>query len=434
MPKKDIINNKDSKERADKVTKRESSAGKDSKLKENVTNKDLNKREPTTSKEIKSGDNQSPAKEGKNTPLTYELNSKVLCKHRDTLYYEAKVIAIDNISDKGKVFTVHYQGWNSRHDEKIPEADAAERFLPCTEENLEMARAEMQEARMLEKKRKGKKVTALSDEKKSGGPDSRGSTPSEKVSNRPSTVASAEKGTPVSLTGRKRKLANAEAEPPPVDEFGAPKPEIKIEIPATLKDILVDDQDMIVRQMHLIKLPAKNTVEDIIKQYAEYTGVALNGEDELTFEHNGSQTKMTKDTLIESSHGVQDYFNTTLGSQLLYKFERPQYAELFEKKTEELNATLKTENGSEQAEVDGEAAKKKWRPSDTYGFIHLLRLFVKFGSMLGLTNWSDKAVKTIVGHVHDFLAFLEKNRHKFYDIEKDYIVASPEYQKRVWNA
>ena len=41
--------------------------------------------------------------------LEFELNSKVLCKYRDSLYYEAKVIAIDDSPDQGKTYTVHYQ-------------------------------------------------------------------------------------------------------------------------------------------------------------------------------------------------------------------------------------------------------------------------------------------------------------------------------------
>lgn len=408
------------------MPKKETSVGRDGKGKDKDAGEKALRKEPTTSQDAKN-------KEDSNVSLNYELNSKVLCKHRDSLYYEAKIIAIDKLQDKGKIFTVHYQGWNSRHDEKIAEEDAAARFLPCTEENLEMARMEMQEARLLEKKKKGKKVSGM-DDKKSEGADSRSSTPSVKVP-KPSSFTASEKGVTPSSTSRKRKLANSEPEVP-IDTVGVPKPEVKIEIPNGLKDILVDDQDMITRQMHLVQLPARINVQDIIKQYAEHTGVALNGENELSFEHSGSQTKMSKDTLIESSHGVQDYFDTTLGSQLLYKFERPQYAELYEKKTGELDNGVaeKQESTSETAANGEEPPKKKWKPSDTYGFIHLLRLFVRFSSMLKLTSWSDRAMANIVEHVHDFLGFLDKNRHSYYDMQKDYIVASPEYQKRVWNA
>lgn len=37
-------------------------------------------------------------------------------------------------------------------------------------------------------------------------------------------------------------------------------------MPMVLKDILVDDQDMIVRQMYLVRIPARYTVAEIIRQ------------------------------------------------------------------------------------------------------------------------------------------------------------------------
>ena len=50
--------------------------------------------------------------------------------------------------------------------------------------------------------------------------------------------------------------------------------------------------------------------------------------------------------------GLREYFNVMLGTQLLYKFERPQYAEVLQQ-------------------------HKDKQTSDIYGFIHLIRLFGK---------------------------------------------------------
>ena len=56
---------------------------------------------------------------------------------------------------------------------------------------------------------------------------------------------------------------------------------------------------------------------------------------------------------------MREYFNLMLGAQLLYKFERPQYAQM--KKNHEASATDGDDMGL----------------SSIYGSIHLLRLFVK---------------------------------------------------------
>ncbi|VDN51888.1 unnamed protein product [Dracunculus medinensis] len=372
---------------------------------------------------------------------SYEINDKVLCRHIDNLYYEAKIIAVEQ-SDNEAVYTVHYQGWNQRHDEKIPHNATLERFLEYTPANIEKAKTELKDAqaRVLQSKRKGKKH--LSDEKK-GGTDSRGSTPSDKrgaSSSRAASVTS-EKcyllriillGSSAVSQGRKRKSAQTGDTEPIVDFVR--KNEIKIEMPLVLKEILVDDQDMIVRQMHIPRIPARFTVSDIIRQYAEYMGNSLEAKESLLFELGGDETQMksTIVTMIESSYGMRDYFNSTLGSQLLYKFERPQYTDLlaeFESKEDvtKPSSTKKAKSSSPETE-------DKFKPSEQYGFIHLLRLFVRFGSMLSLATWTDRAVQTIVGHVHNFLKFLEVNRHKFFDLETDYIVSTPEYQKRVWNS
>ena len=58
---------------------------------------------------------------------------------------------------------------------------------------------------------------------------------------------------------------------------------------------------------------------------------------------------------------MREYFNLMLGAQLLYKFERPQYAQM--KKNHE--AAGDTEEGL----------------SSIYGSIHLLRLFVKVSAL-----------------------------------------------------
>ncbi|VDM98193.1 unnamed protein product [Thelazia callipaeda] len=386
----------------------------------------------------------------KNTPNAYELHAKVLCQHLDNLYYEAKIINVEHSADGEPVYTVHYQGWNQRHDEKIKHSSTRSRFLEHTPANVERAKAEMKDAqaRLAQNKRRNRKSNIV-EEKRSCGADSRGSTPSDK---RGASTSRADSITSDKGAVRKRK-SGAQLESEPVVDF-VRKIEIRIDIPLVLKDILVDDHDMINRQMYLSRLPARHTVSSIIRQYADYIDTSVEAKRTLTFEFGSDDAQLNSlvVTLIESSYGVQDYFNNSLGSQLLYKFERPQYADLLNQhKTkqvylffngyESLHLKVKTKDTKRKrtSDVDKNSdslanGSEKFKPSDFYGFIHLLRLFVRFGDMLALTNWSDRAVDSIVNQLQNFLKFLEANRHKFFDIESDYEVAPPEYQRRVWSS
>uniref|UniRef100_A0A915PI07 MRG domain-containing protein n=1 Tax=Setaria digitata TaxID=48799 RepID=A0A915PI07_9BILA len=339
------------------------------------------------------------------------------------------------------------KGWNQRHDEKIKHSSTRSRFLEYTPANVERAKAEMRDAqaRLAQNKRRSRKANVL-DEKRSGGADSRGSTPSDKrgaSTSRAASIAS-DKG-----TMRKRK-PGAHTESEPVSDF-IRKNEIKIDIPSVLKDILVDDHDMVNRQMYLPRLPARHTVASIVRQvgsdfickaqeYADYMGTCVEAKDTLTFEFGNDDTQLNSMvvTLVESSYGIQDYFNNSLGLQLLYKFERPQYADLLTQHKNKQEGTKDTKKKRGNDMTDGDDSQTddydKFKPSEYYGFIHLLRLFVRFGHMLGLTSWSDRTIEAIVNQVHNFLKFLEVNRHKFFDIETDYEVAPPEYQRRVWSS
>uniref|UniRef100_A0A0R3RZH8 MRG domain-containing protein n=1 Tax=Elaeophora elaphi TaxID=1147741 RepID=A0A0R3RZH8_9BILA len=354
------------------------------------------KKESTASKDT--------AKEIMKASDVYELHAKVLCQHLDNLYYEAKIINVEHGVDGEPIYTVHYQGWNQRHDEKIKHSSTRSRFLEYTTANVERAKAEMRDAqaRLAQNKRRSRKSNVL-DEKRSG-------------------------------TMRKRK-PGAQVESEPVSDF-IRKNEIKIDIPSVLKDILVDDHDMVNRQMYLPRLPARHTVAGIVRQYADYMGTCVEAKDTLTFEFGSDDTQLNSMvvTLVESSYGIQDYFNNSLGLQLLYKFERPQYADLLAQHKTKQEGTKDTKKKRSNDVNDGDDSLiddyDKFKPSEYYGFIHLLRLFVRFGHMLGLTNWSDRTIEAIVNQVHNFLKFLEVNRHKFFDIETDYEVAPPEYQRR----
>ncbi|PAV88092.1 hypothetical protein WR25_09105 [Diploscapter pachys] len=209
------------------------------------------------------------------------------------------------------------------------------------------------------------------------------------------------------------------------------KSENEIDIPHTLRKILIDDNDCINRQFKVHKLPVRYTVQDILDEYAkdfETRGIKKEAESDITegesvndqvliIYENGEITASAYKFIL-GAEGIKDYFNTLLPYQLLYKFERPQYQEV--------------SKGAETKGRKSQEAKPKL-PSDIYGIVHLLRLFSRLGSVLKLTPWDSK-VRSIINEVcRDFLVFMETHKDRFFDVNKDYQSTTSEYQKQVWS-
>ncbi|XP_032214675.1 LOW QUALITY PROTEIN: mortality factor 4-like protein 2 [Mustela erminea] len=167
--------------------------------------------------------------------------------------------------------------------------------------------------------------------------------------------------------------------------------EVKVKIPEELKPWLLEDGDFVTRQKQLFQLPAKKNVDAILEEHANC---------KKSWGNVDSQEYAVNEVVA----GIKEYFNVMLGTQLLYKFERPQDAE-----------TLLVHPDTPMSQV--------------HGAPHPLRLFVRIGAMLAYMPLDEKSLALLLGYLHDFLKYLAKNAASLFPAS-DYKVAWAEYPRK----
>ncbi|KAI0977804.1 hypothetical protein GJ496_008145 [Pomphorhynchus laevis] len=164
--------------------------------------------------------------------------------------------------------------------------------------------------------------------------------------------------------------------------------EIHVEIPIALRPWLLDDWDLIMEKEMLIVQPSTPTVQNIVDQFlVEYP----------------KYTNYDSDVIPEFCRGIIEYFNNMLPNQLLYKVELRQARKLI------------------NIPSDGVHSDKALPPSDVYGGIHFLRMFVKVGRVLAQTWLNEEEVARLLDLFKAFLRFMENN-HGFFNMQ-EYISA-----------
>jgi mortality factor 4-like protein 1 len=118
-------------------------------------------------------------------------------------------------------------------------------------------------------------------------------------------------------------------------------------VPDHIKALLVDDWENVTKNLQLVPLPSKNSVNTILKDYYDL---------ESEKRRPGSAEA---DILEELIQGCREYFEKSLGRILLYRFEREQYFEM-------------TEMLSKKRAWEGKTV------SDVYGAEHFCRLMGEF--------------------------------------------------------
>ncbi|CAL1283884.1 unnamed protein product [Larinioides sclopetarius] len=256
----------------------------------------------------------------------FRFREKVLCFH-GPLLYEAKCLRAQ-IRDKHMKYFIHYSGWNKNWDEWVPEC----RVLKYNEANLQKQK-ELEKTHKKVKKSKPMKVVLKKEEKEKevSTPPAPDKTPKPKPEKR-------QISSPPSDTEQPEvKRTKPKTEPSFIDEVEIEN-EIKITIPPALQNWLIDDWDLVTRQKKILQLPARVTVDHIIASYVKEK-VSVKG-----------LSQNMEITIVQITNRIRDCFNSLLGNMLLYKFERPQYAEML-------------------------TEYKHLRMCEIYGAIHLLRMF-----------------------------------------------------------
>ncbi|SCV68265.1 BQ2448_386 [Microbotryum intermedium] len=370
--------------------------------------------------------------------LNYAQNERALCFHGPLIYeckvLEAEVWPKDHPSgESGPHFRVHYKGWKNSWDEWVPE----DRLKKYNEENIRKQKALIEAQRTRdaaerehqrqtyaaeqEANKRGAAAAAAAGESGGGaaggasGGASGGATNGSGGASAPSSSTGAATGAAAAVgvggagsasggangagassstaqqvgsrndaakqRGQKR-TREGEGE----DEY-VKRPEIKIVIPDSLKTQLVDDWEAVTKNHTLAPLPRVPNVDTILDEWNKY----LQNED-----------PDRRRLAAEVAAGLGMYFNKALGNNLLYKFERGQYAEQL--------ANLPAGR----------------QLSSIYGAEHLLRLFVNLPELLAHTTMDPESALVLKENMAQFLCWLDLNKQILF--AKEYTATSSGYQ------
>ncbi|OCH89940.1 MRG-domain-containing protein [Obba rivulosa] len=302
---------------------------------------------------------------------TFVQNERVLCYH-GPLVYEAKILKVEHWDEAttktgilGPHYLVHYKGWKQTWDEWVD----ATRLLKFNETNIALQKALQSSAAQAAASTSAAKGAARAQAAKEAGRGVR-----------------KDGGTRGTKRGRD-------------EDEGSKRPEMKLDVPESLKLLLVDDWEAVTKNNQLVPLPRSPNVVELLEEFRQYVM---------------AQPKPTlKDPAVllpTIVAGLQTYFDRALGANLLYRFERPQYAEIRKKYV--TGPTVKVGQEKEMSSI--------------YGAEHLLRMIVSLPQMVASSSMDAESAALVRDYVNELMTFMVKEQHRIFVHE--YESASVAYQ------
>ncbi|KAF9221057.1 MRG-domain-containing protein [Gyrodon lividus] len=316
----------------------------------------------------------------------FVVNERVLCYH-GPLIYEAKILRAEvwdesntKLAGVGPHFFVHYKGWKQTWDEWVP----LQRLLKFNDTNVALQKALMAQASAA--------ASSSSGGNKGKGGSAGGGGPSGGMGGS-GGAGSGTAGRGGRKDGRGTKRGREE-------DDSSRRPEMKLNVPEVLKVLLVDDWEAITKNNQLVPLPRSPAVVEILQEFKEY------------IMRMGKQTNLRDPDLVLPTiiSGLTVYFDRSLGANLLYRFERPQYAEI------------------RKAYVTGPKVQvgQEKDMSAIYGAEHLSRMLVSLPQMVASSTMDAESVGLVKDYVNELLSFLVNERERLFLTE--YQSASLQYQ------
>ncbi|KAF8193795.1 MRG-domain-containing protein [Pholiota molesta] len=297
----------------------------------------------------------------------FNAQERVLCYH-GPLIYEAKVLKTKSSDDTsaanggpGPRYLVHYKGWKQTWDEWVP----ASRLLKLSESNLALQKTLQQ----------------------TNAPGIHGGSTASKAQSKAAAGYSKEN---VSTRAGARKDGTRGTKRGREEDDNAKKPDMKLNVPEVLKAVLVDDWEVVTKNNQLVTLPRTPNVADVLAEFAEYV--------RTTKPPHLKEPALVIQTVVD---GLQCYFDRALGSNLLYRFERAQYAH------------VRREYWTGPKVIVGQEKEM----SLIYGAEHLLRMLVSLPQLIAQTSLDSESVALIRDYSNELMVWMVKEKDRIFQRE-----------------